>query len=246
MKIRVLSLIVMFFFGKLLIGQSAKVYIVKADVLNVRSGPGSQYEKLFSLVEGQDVELINNENPSWWLIKSQNSLGYVSSKYLIEDPFSTWEKKYYPSGSAPECENIIPKYDPSMKNYLNINVGSNTDVVLKLMKKSLMGEDYCIRIAYVRSNESYKMENIPEGLYYVKIAYGSDYRQKIEDGQCKVRFVRNANYEKGKEELSFYKIPVTGGYDIPSFQLDLDIIIIEGRRFNEFTSDTISEEEFNK
>lgn len=236
----------MLFFGPLLMGQNTKVYIVKADELNVRSGPGGQYEKLFSLVEGQEVELINNENPSWWLIKFQNSLGYVSSKYLIEDPFSTWEKKYYPSGSAPECENIIPKYEPSMKNYLNINVGSNTDVVLKLMKKNLMGEDYCIRIAYVRSNESYKMENIPEGLYYVKIAYGSDYRQKIEDGQCKVRFVRNAEYEKGEEELSFYKIPVTGGYDIPSFQLDLDIIIIEGRRFNEFTSDTISEEEFNK
>ena len=109
-----------------------------------------------------------------------------------------------------------------------------------------MGDDYCIRIAYVRSNEFYKMENIPEGHYYLKIAYGSDYRQKIENGQCKVRFVRNAEYEKGEENLSFYKIPVIGGFDIPSFELTLDMIIVEGQRINEFDSDTISEEEFNK
>lgn len=246
MKIKFFTLILMVFISFHVSSQNNTIYLVDSKTLNVRSGPGVNFEVLATLTKGQEVMLLNSENTNWWLVEIENKQGFVSSKYLKEDPFATWEKKYYSSGSAPECENINPKFDTSIKNYLKINVGSNTDVVVKLMKKNLMGDDYCIRIAYVRSNEFYKMENIPEGHYYLKIAYGSDYRQKIENGQCKVRFVRNAEYEKGEENLSFYKIPVIGGFDIPSFELTLDMIIVEGQRINEFDSDTISEEEFNK
>jgi hypothetical protein len=129
-----------------------------------------------------------------------------------------------------------------MDNYLRVIVGNNTDVVVKLMKKSY--SDECIRIVYVRAGDSYDIRNIPEGLYYLKIAYGRDYRQKIEGSQCKVRFVKSPLYEKGEEILDFRRRNIPGGYQEPSYELTLNVISTYGG--SEFNSNTISEAEFNK
>jgi hypothetical protein len=121
------------------------------------------------------------------------------------------------------------------------------------MKKNYY-EDECIRIVYVRSKDTYEIRNIPEGRYYLKIAYGKDYRQKVVDNQCYVKFMQNAQYEKGVEVLDFNKIKqpdkkigneIYENWNVPSFELSLDVIVTKGTK-STFKSNDISEAEFNK
>lgn len=170
--------------------------------------------------------------------------GYVFAQLLKKDPNSGWNKKHYESGETPECENVDPQYDYKLDNYLKVNVGSHTDVVIKLMKKQY-GGDICIRIIFIRSNETYYLKNIPEGNYYLKIAYGSDWRHKIVDQQCYGKFMKNAQYEIGDERLDYNVIHKYYRDQVPSFELSLGVIITRGTK-STFKSNDISEAEFNK
>jgi hypothetical protein len=179
---------------------------------------------------------------SWTVLKKDTK----KKEILLKTPSSdkSWNKKNYQSGQTPECENVDPRYDYKLDNYLKVNVGSHTDVVIKLMKKQY-GGDLCIRVVYIRSNETYYLKNIPEGNYYLKIAYGSDWRQKIVDQQCYGKFMKNAQYEIGKERLDYNVIHKNDGYQVPSFELSLDVIVKRGTKPT-FNSNDISEAEFNK
>jgi fermentation-respiration switch protein FrsA (DUF1100 family) len=55
------------------------------------------------------------------------------------------------------------------------------------------------------------MKNIPEGYYYLKIAYGKDYRKGIVNNQCQIQFTKDAVYEKGTETLDFNKVKKPNG-----------------------------------
>jgi len=233
--------------------QTNEQYLVNSKTLNMRSGPGKEYEIVTTLSMGDAVTLIEKNENSWWSVDFDGTQGYVFSSLLKIDPYSGWEKKNYQSGVTPECENVTPKYDYELDNYLRINVGSGTDVVVKLMKKGYY-EDECIRIVYVRSGDTYEIKNIPEGRYYLKIAYGKDYRKKIVDNICYVKFMKNAQYEKGSEILDFNKIKqpnerignnIYENWSVPSFELSLDVIVTKGTK-STFKSNDISEAEFNK
>lgn len=228
-----------------------EAYNVTSKSINLRSEPSKESSIITSLKQGDEVTLLKSEN-QWWYVSFKEYKGYVFAESLKLNPYSGWNKKNYESGITPECENVIPKYDYNLANYLRIIVGSGTDVVLKLMKIG-SGEDECIRIVYVRSKESFDIKYIPEGRYYVKIAYGKDYRQKIVDNTCYVKFMQNAHYEKGKEILDFNRIekPDTKignqtykNWMLPTFTLSLDVIQTNFNR-STFNSDQISESEFN-
>jgi hypothetical protein len=210
---------------------------------------------LFGEEDGKDMQT------NWWHVSWEGYEGYVFAKHIKhytilkytrntndiivkKTPNNDWSKKVYKSGQTPECENVDPRYDYKLDNYLKVNVGSHTDVVIKLMKKQY-GGDLCIRVVYIRSNETYYLKNIPEGNYYLKIAYGSDWRQKIVDQQCYGKFMKNAQYEIGKERLDYNVIHKNDGYQVPSFELSLDVIVKRGTKPT-FNSNDISEAEFNK
>jgi hypothetical protein len=111
------------------------------------------------------------------------------------------------------------------------------------MKITLSGDE-CIRMVYVRGGESHKIKNVPEGKYYLKIAYGRDFRKKKNGDQCEVKFVKNAQYEKGTDRLDFNKIITEDYIQYPSYQLKLDVIATKFQ-LNNFDAYSISEKEFN-
>lgn len=233
--------------------QTNEQYLVNSKTLNMRTGPGKEYKIISTLSMGDAVTLIEKNENGWWSVDFDGTQGYVFSSLLKIDPYSGWEKKNYQSGVTPECENVTPKYDYEIDNYLRINVGSGTDVVIKLMKKGGYSDE-CIRIVYVRSGDTYEIKNIPQGRYYLKIAYGKDYRKKIVDSVCYVKFMKNAQYEKGIEILDFNLIKkpnerignnVYESWDVPSFELFLDVIETYGAS-KTFKASDISEAEFNK
>jgi hypothetical protein len=228
-------------------------YIVTSQTLNMRSGPGTEHKVIKSLSIGDIVTLIKKYDSNWWEVAINEDRGYLYSSYLKIDPESGWEKKNYESGATPDCENVTPKYDSEIDNFLRVKVGTGTDVIIKLMKKGGYNDE-CIRIVYIRSGDTFEIKNVPEGQYYLKIAYGKDYRKKISDGICFVKFTKNAHYEKGIEILDFNLIKnpdrrigdrIYESWSVPSFELFLDVIETYGAD-KKFKANSISEEEFNK
>ena len=64
---------------------TAKYAQVTADVLNVRSGMGTEYSKIGSVSYGEIVEVLDDSNAGWAKIKTSGGLqGYVSKDYLGE------------------------------------------------------------------------------------------------------------------------------------------------------------------
>jgi uncharacterized protein YgiM (DUF1202 family) len=226
-------------------GKIGDDYLVTSNTLNLRSEPNSASEIITELVKGSSCKLLSLSDDGWWLVKTEDEIqGYVSSKLLKRDPYSGWIKKKLESGESPDCDNYDKQYGDNIDNYLRINVGSHTNVVVKLMQRRPDG-DICIRFIFVPKNGTSELKNIPEGDYYLKIAYGSDWRQKVIDGKCVGKFMEDAHYEIGKERLSYNIIHQIDKDQIPSYELTLDMITVRAKN-KEFNVNSISQDEFNK
>ena len=191
-------------------------------------------------------DLYPNARPQNLDTSMSNSI--VQSVNPSED-YSDWDEKNYETGSSPGCYNFTPRYNKSLNNRLEISVGSHTDVALKLISFST---GKCIRYVFIRSGDVYNIKNIPQGKYYLKIAYGKDWRQKIINGKCVGKFVSNALYKKGDEILDFNKVyegiqtednNSYKSYKVPSYSLKLDVSDTDFS--DKFETDIISEDEFN-
>ena len=68
-------------------GQSGKKYYVTADVLYVRSGPGTDYPAIGSLTRGMEVKVISvkgEKGNRWAKIRFAGLTSYVSAKHLAK------------------------------------------------------------------------------------------------------------------------------------------------------------------
>jgi len=155
---------------------------------------------------------------------------------LIEEG---WEQSEIANGLMPSCYNFTPKR-AKIDNSLNVRVGGGTDVVIKLMNEAT---DKCIRYVFINSGTSYQISGIPQGRYYLKIAYGKNWFSKKENGKCIGKFIQNPMYEKGEDVMDFNFVHQSNGYQIPSYELHLDVISTSA--VNSFNSTGISEESFN-
>ena len=160
---------------------------------------------------------------------------------LIKDSLiaNGWESKKISNGQLSSCYNFKPTKG-NVSNYLEVNVGGGTDVAIKVMNSKT---EKCIRYVFINSRSTYTIKNIPDGKYYLKIAYGKEWYSKIDKGQCVGQFLRNPMYEKGLDIMDFNRQRTFDGIITPSFKLSLDIISSDIS--NSFDSHNISEKEFN-
>ena len=151
-----------------------------------------------------------------------------------------WVETDIKNGQLPSCYNFVPKKS-DIDNYLEVQVGGGTDVAIKLMD---MKTDRCIRYVFINSGTTFSIRNIPEGVFYLKIAYGKDWYSRVENGKCVGKFLLSPMYEKGEDTFDFTLEYTADTYSIPSFQLRLDVIAsnIEST----FNSQNISESDFNQ
>lgn len=161
-----------------------------------------------------------------------------------KDKYEDWDTTEYETGETPECLNIVPEFDYNMDNFLKItNDGSDTEAVVKLIKlDNQNGEEITYRIAFIKAGDIHTMKNVPGGKYYLKIAYGQEWKETNLDGNCTGKFTVNPQYEKGGDIVDFYPIKTSAGTEIPNYQLTLDV---EHSGNNNLSTDDISEEEFN-
>lgn len=172
---------------------------------------------------------------------SKHILGLTPEQQQEKEELITdgWEETQINNGQLPSCYNFAP-LKSKIDNYLEIEVGGGTDVAIKVMN---IKNDKCIRYVFINSGSIYRIRNIPEGKYYLKIAYGKDWLSKVKEGQCVGKFIRNPIYEKGEEIMDFSLKNNSDGYSIPSFKLKLDVVSTQIS--NSFNSQNITESEFN-
>lgn len=62
---------------------------VTANFLNMRTGPGTDYSIIGVLPQGTQVEVSEDCDCQWILIEWNGQIGFVSSRYLSDDPCTT-------------------------------------------------------------------------------------------------------------------------------------------------------------
>lgn len=126
-------------------------------------------------------------------------LSEIQKKYIDEG----WLLKSNSSmdGELPSSYGVKPKYG-LQDNYFDINMGEGCDIAVKIIDLS---NDRCIRYIFVSENSSITINQIPQGQYYLKIAYGYDWMEKFEDGMTHGKFTRNCYYEKSVDVFDFGK-----------------------------------------
>lgn len=154
-----------------------------------------------------------------------------------------WEEVSYKTGEKPACITSSEKFDYKTENFLKILIGRNTNVIVKVHNTI---NDECIRCVFINAGESFEIKNIPEGIYYLKIAFGNFWMQKNSSEQkCEGKFQQEVYYKKGNKLLDYNTVKTeTGTIKIPNFELKLEIY--KKNKKNEYKSSQITEEEFFK
>ncbi|WP_025741849.1 SH3 domain-containing protein [Aquimarina pacifica] len=161
-----------------------------------------------------------------------------------EDKYSSWEKKTYKSGATPKSFNFKGKFDYKLDNYLKIRVGKNTEVVCKMYKMGkTKDQDELVRVTYINTNTTQFIRNIPEGEYYLKIAYGREWKETEKNGKRFGTFTKNALYEKSAQILDFNTVKTSKGINVPSYNLSLDLL--PNGELGNGQQDDISPQDFN-
>ena len=86
-----------------------------------------------------------------------------------------WMELVLPSSDMDACYDYSNEKG-TIDNYLDVKVGDGTDISVRLIE---IGTNKCVRYVYVRKNDSFRIPNIPEGKYYLKIASGFDGLESI-------------------------------------------------------------------
>lgn len=208
------------------------IYYFLGGCKNTESNSSESYE---SLENGNLDSTFMSDNSVLELTAEQKFL-QIKETLIAEG----WEEETIQNGPFPVCFNFIP-VTGAILNYLDVHVGGGTDVALKLMDTH---SNRCIRYVFINSRSNFKIENIPEGQYYLKIAYGKKWLSKLSNGQCFGKVIKNRLYEKGEDILNYNRQYNEDGFSIPSFRLELDVI--ETGISNSFNAFSITEDEFNR
>lgn len=221
--------------------QTKEIYQINVKHLNVHA-KANQKSKVVGELKMGDAIVILSEEDNWYEIEFGKKNGYILGPSLDQEEF--WTKRLTATNLPTKavCEDFEKQVDLKLNNYLQINTGKGRDVVIKLMKKR-GSSDQCIRSIYVDANSEKKIRNIPEGIYYVKVAYGNNWKLANTNNICYGKFTNNAIYEKGEDLYDFSVTKTSNGYQVPSFQLTLEIITDNPDGMS--LENQISEEDFN-
>lgn len=120
-------------------------------------------------------------------------------------------------------------------NYFDILIGNGCDVAVKIIDNKT---NKCIRYVFIKENSECNIQQIPQGTYYLKIAYGTQWMSKSSDSFKEGRFTRSVLYEKSLDEFDF---GLKNSETEVSYKLSINISSSE---FNKIKTKEISEQEF--
>lgn len=142
-----------------------------------------------------------------------------------------------PNEDLTEDYGIKPIYG-IQDNYFDISMGSGCNVAVKIMDCRI---DKCIRYVYVAENTTTTVQEIPQGVYYLKLAYGYDWMELETDSVKQGKFTRNVSYERSRDTFDF---GIKNSRDEINYRLEINVV--DSKLENNFLATPINEEEFMK
>ncbi len=146
-----------------------------------------------------------------------------------------WEYETPTGGEFDESYGVKPVYG-LQDNYFDITVGKGFNVAIKIMNAST---NKCIRYVYVPENQTVTVNEIPQGLYYLKLAYGQDWMCYKTDSTTMGKFSKTAFYERSIDTYNFGR---KNSQDFVNYELKINVI--DGSVSNNFETQPIKEQEF--
>lgn len=141
-----------------------------------------------------------------------------------------------PSGELSKEYGVKNKYG-QQDNYFDIQIGAGCDVAVKIVDAST---DKSIRYVFVPENTTENIQMIPQGKYYLKLAYGNDWMEFDNgDGSLSGKFTRNVSYDKSIDIFDFGK---KNSSSVVSYVLQINID--NSQLHNNFETVSISEADF--
>lgn len=158
----------------------------------------------------------------------------ASQEQMLSDG---WQLANHEGGELDQAFGVNPQYG-IQDNYFDIVIGRGGSVAIKIMNAST---NRCIRYVYVPENETVTVTEIPQGMYYLKLAYGKDWMELYTDSITHGKFTRNVFYERSTSSYNFGK---KNTQDYVNYRLEINVI--DGTAEHNFHTETICEEEFVK
>lgn len=162
---------------------------------------------------------------------------HENSEYQEQLMRSGWTYEELSDSELGEEYGVKPIYG-IQDNYFDITMGEGYSVAVKIVDAQT---DKCIRYAVVPENSTTTVTQIPQGRYYLKLAYGKDWMELQTDSMIIGKFTRNAFYERSRQMYDFGK-----KNSMQEVNYDLRINVREAAGMNNFETSPISEEEFLK
>lgn len=146
-----------------------------------------------------------------------------------------WEFYNPDGGQFEESMGVKPIYG-LQDNYFDIAVGQGFSVAIKIVS---LEEHKCIRYVFVPEGQTVTVNEIPQGKYYLKLAYGNDWMIKNEGNHTLGRFSMNAFYAKSTNIFDF---GMKNSTRIVNYKLEINVV--NGSAKNNFQTVVINETEF--
>lgn len=132
---------------------------------------------------------------------------------------------------------IEPVYG-TQDNYFDISIGNGCNVAVKIMD---VLTNKCIRYVYVPEGGTTTVPEIPQGVYYLKLAYGQDWMELVTDSITIGKFSKNVSYERSQDTFDF---GIKNSREERNYKLEINVI--DSKLGNNFQTTPINEEEFMK
>ena len=146
--------------------------------------------------------------------------------------------KTVPEGELSKEYGVKSKFG-QQDNYFDIEIGNGCDVAVKIVDASM---DKCIRYVLVPENSSVNVQMIPQGKYYLKLAYGKDWMEYDNgDGTIVGKFTKNVSYNRSVDVFDFGE---KNSSNIVSYLLQINVV--DSNLQNNFGTIEISENDFMK
>ena len=146
-----------------------------------------------------------------------------------------WQLTNREGGELGNAFGANPQYG-IQDNYFDIAIGQGCNVAIKIVNAST---NRCIRYVYVPENETVTVTEIPQGMYYLKLAYGKDWMELATDSITHGKFTKDVFYERSTNAYNFGK---KNSQDFVNYRLEINVV--NGEAENNFHTEPISEEEF--
>ncbi len=148
-----------------------------------------------------------------------------------------WTSVSHENGELGKEFGIDNKYG-LQDNYFDITIGKGFNVAIKIMDSE---SGKCIRYIYVSEVSTATINDIPQGKYYLKLAYGNNWMELQTDSITIGKFTKDNLYERSKDVYDFGKKNSTS---IVNYQLKINVT--ENGTMNNFETIPITEKDFMK